>query len=149
MPTFSCRPGLSNTEFGTLDFSGAATGTQGAAIIHTQLPNSWTSGTLDLSWLTSATTGAAVWNIQAACVAATGSSFDPTWDTARTYSSTSQGTTNFSNAITSQVLTLPGSCVSGTPGPMLFLRVYRNGSDSLGAGATASLVSLRLTVVHP
>ncbi len=146
---FNPHAGLTNNIFGQVDFLGAATGTQAAVVFQTQLSNSWTSVTFDLEWLTTATSGAATWYLQLACVPATGASLDPAWDSARSYTSTAQTTASYSNAIGPQTLTLPSACVAGTPGPMLFGRIYRNGSDTLGSSATASLLSARLTIVHP
>jgi len=147
MPQFNCHSGLSNTEFGTLDFSGAATGTQGAAIFHLQMPDSWATVTFDGYWLSVVGNSllSVTWYLQLACVAG-GLSPDPAWDTARSYTIANQANGGYLNAIPEVALTLPGSCVPGTPGPILFGRLYRNGSDTLGAANTASLVSIRLTL---
>ena len=151
IPLFACANSvisLSNNEFGLLEFLGAATGTQATAIIHAPLLASWSSVTFDLSWLTTATTGSAVWYVQASCTPAAGASPDPSWDTARSYSSAASTSTLYTQALGPQTLTLPAGCVSAASAPTLNLRIYRNGSDSLGSSVNAYLIKA-VVVVHP
>lgn len=135
-PTAACLTGT-NTQIGIAQFTATGQTAQGRFV----LPDDWVSGTgNDLEFrFTSASAGGSgnvVWNLQTSCVANTGATLDPAWNTAQTVS-VAAGTNGQTNIATITTITTTG-CSAGN---IMFYKIGLDGTTT--ATGNENLLSIR------
>ena len=134
-PTYACSGGT-NVESGLLNFLDSEVE---QIYFEWKLPANWTS-TVDVNvlWRTSVTSGNVQWLLETGCYA-NGESFDVTFNSPQTLTSTAQGTANRRNSVSQTGLTMTG-CAAGESFIFKFSRNPSAGGDTLTA--TASLIGV-------
>ncbi len=123
-PTPVCVTGT-NTQLGVAEFTATGQTAQGRFL----LPDDWASGVsndLVFRFRSAGIAGNVVWNLQTACIANTGATMDPVFNTAQTGSVAAMGTTLQDNTVTISTITTTG-CAAGN---LLFFKIGLDASTT-------------------